>query len=131
MSKAPRPRAHRRAHPPATVSVRPLPEYGDGAIEVRTSCRHATHRVGWRLGPSVTERAAMTASIAHHAIMEACACMTSLWSKYRTPQAPEDLDGLASRFNRLWAGVEDQQRRQGVAVVDLGEAARELAGEVA
>ena len=125
-----RPRAHRRTHPPATVRVRPIPEYGDGAVEVRTSCRHATHRVGWQLGSTVTERAATTASIAHHAIMTECQCMTALWSKYRTPQAPEDLAGLASRFNRRWSSIEAQQRQRGFAIVDWGEAVREVAGEV-
>ena len=124
-----RPRAHRRARPPATVSVRPLPEYGTDAVEVRTVCKHATHRVGWRLGPTVTERAATTASIAHHAIMTECQCMNALWPRYRTETAPADLNGLRDRFNRMWEGIEDQQRRQGYAVIDWAAAVRELAIE--
>ena len=124
-----RPRAHRRAHPPPTVSVRPLPEHGDGAVEIATRCPHAGYRTGWQLGSTVTEHAATTASIAHHAIMEACTCMDSLWRRHRAPQAPEDLAGLVARFNRLWEGIEGQQRQRGFAVVNWDEAVRELAGK--
>ena len=127
MSKATRPRAHRRAHPPATVSVRPI---GPDQIEVRTACRHAAYRTGYQLGEVVTERTAVAASIAHHHVMNECRCMKALWPRYRTPTAPEDLMGLASRFNRMWAGIESQQRRQGYAVIDWAAAVREMVGEV-
>ena len=56
--------------------------------------------------------------------------MSRLWPRYRTSAAPENLDGLRDRFERLWSGVEDQQRRQGYAVIDWAAAVRELAGEV-
>ena len=131
MSKAPRPRAHRRAHPSATVSTRPI-DAGPGidAIEVRTVCPHGAFRIGYALVPTVTERAAVCAAIFHHHAIEGCGCMRALWPRCRTEKAPADLDGLRDRFERLWSGVEDQQRRQGYAVIDWTAAVRELAGEV-
>ena len=117
-----------RHHP--TVSTCPIGDRPD-QIEVRTACKHGTYRIGYQLGESVTDRVAVCAAIAHHACMEACQCMTALWPRYRTPEAPADLDGLVSRFNGFWSGLEAQQARRGYAVIDWGEAMRTLAGEAA
>ena len=117
-------RHHHRQRP--TVSTRPI---GPNQIEVRTACRHGGYRIGYQLGPTVTVRVAVCAAIAHHACMEACRCMTALWPRYRTPEAPADLAGLVSRFNGFWSGLEAQQRQYGVAVIDWPAAVKTLAGE--
>ena len=119
-------RAHRRVHPPATVSVRPI---GPDQIEVRTACRHAAYRTGYQLGEVVTERVAVAASIAHHHAMQTCFCMKALWPRYRTEASPADLDAMRDRFNTLWSRVEAQQRQRGFAVLDWEQAVREVAGE--
>ena len=115
-----------RHHTRPTVSTRPI---GPNQIEVRTACRHGGYRIGYQLGPTVTVRVAVCAAIAHHACMEACRCMTALWPRYRTPEAPADLAGLVSRFNGFWSGLEAQQRQYGVAVIDWPAAVKTLAGE--
>ena len=123
-------RAHSRHRHRPTVSTRLIGDRPD-QIEVRTACRHGVYRIGYQLGPTVTERVAVCAAIAHHACMEACQCMTALWPRCRTPEAPADLAGLVSRFNGFWSRLEAQQARQGYAVVDWGEAMLPLAGEAA
>ena len=119
-----------RHRPRPAVSTHPIGDRAD-QIEVRTRCRHGGYRIGYQLGPTMTDRVAVCAAIAHHACMEACQCMTTLWPRYRTPEAPEDLDGLRERFARVWSGIEAQQARQGYAVVDWAAAMRTLAGETA
>ena len=72
----------------------------------------------------------MCAALMHHHVMQGCPCVRALWPRYRTAQAPADLDGLRDRFNGFWSGVEAPQRRLGHAVIDWAAAAQELAGEV-
>ena len=115
-----------RHHTRPTVSTRPI---GPNQIEVRTACRHGGYRIGYQLGPTVTVRVAVCAAIAHHACMEACRCMTALWPRYRTPEAPADLAGLVSRFNGFWSGLEAQQRQSSVVLIDWAAAVRQLSGE--
>jgi hypothetical protein len=106
--------------------MRPL---GLDQIEVRTACAPGVYRVGYQLGARVTEQPGVAAAIVHHHILDACGCMAPVWGRYRTPGAPNDLDGLRERFNTVWAGIEGQQRRQGYAVVDWAVTVRQLAGE--
>lgn len=113
------------APPRPTVSVRSI---GPDQIEVRTACAHGAYRTGFQLGATVKERPAVASAIAHHHIMLACGCMAALWGRYRTPDAPADLDGLRERFNAFWSGVEAQQERQGYAVVNWPAAVRQVAG---
>jgi hypothetical protein len=55
--------------------------------------------------------------------------MRVLWSRYRTAEAPADLDGLRERFNTVWTAIEGQQRRQGDAVLDWAAAMRQMVGK--
>ena len=109
-----------------TVSTRPI---GPDQIEVRTRCPHAGYRIGYQLRADITERVAVCAAIGHHHMMQTCACMKSLWRRYRTPQAPADLDALRDRFNGFWSGVEAQQQARGFAVVHWPTALRQVIGE--
>jgi len=120
--------SHRRPPDRPSVSVRPLPA-PENAVEVRTHCRHGGFRIGYQLDERITERIAVTCALFHHASMEGCTCMHTLWPRYRAGHAPEDLAGLVARFNGVWADVEDQQRRQGFAVLDWAAACRTLSGE--
>ena len=109
-----------------SVSTRPI---GENQIEVRTRCPHGGYRIGFQLGETVTQRVAVCTALFHHYTLEGCECMRPLWPKYRTEHAPADIDGMRERFERLWAGVEQQQRQYGYAVVDWAAAVRSLAGE--
>jgi hypothetical protein len=109
-----------------SVSVRPL-EAPD-QIEVRTACKHTAFRTGWQLGPSIDERAAVAASVGHHALQQNCRCMTPLWAKYRVASAPADLGGMAQRFNALWDGIEREQAEKGYALLDWQAAQRFVMG---
>ena len=106
-----------------TVSTQPI---GENQIEVRTSCRHGGYRIGYQLGETVTQRVAVCTAIFHHFTIDGCRYMAPMWPRYRTEHAPADLDGLRERFNGFWSGVEDQQRRQGYAVIDWPAVVRSL-----
>ncbi len=120
-------RAHWRAHSAASVSTRPL---GPDQIEVATRCRHATFRIGFALDAIITARVTVAAAVMHHATMAApdCRCMDAVWPRLRTPSSPADLAGLRERFNRVWAGIEAQNRAQGSTLVDWPAAVREVTG---
>jgi len=111
-----------------SVSVRPLPE-PENAVEVRTHCQHGGYRIGYQLDERVTERIALTCALFHHAAVVGCACMHALWPRYRADHAPADLAGMVARFEHVWAGIEDQQTRQGFALLDWAAACRTLSGE--
>jgi hypothetical protein len=111
----------KRRRTAAAVTSRPI---AAGIIEIHTRCPHA----GYRLGETITARVATAMSIAHHAMTEGCDCMTALWRRYRTPQAPADLGRMVRRFQAFWAGAEAQQRRQGHAVVDTAAALEAIRG---
>lgn len=112
----------------ATVSTRPI---SPNQIEVRTRCQHGGYRIGYQLGQVLTERAAVCAALFHHHTLVGCACMKTLWPRYRTATASADIDGLRDRFNAVWSGIEGQQRQRGFAVIDWPAALQALRGEVA
>ena len=109
-----------------TVSTQPI---GENQIEVRTSCRHGGYRIGYQLGETVTQRVAVCTAIFHHFTIDGCRFMAPMLPRYRTEHAPADLDGLRERFERLWAGVEAQQRRYGYAMIDWAAAVQQVMGE--
>ncbi len=109
-----------------TLTIRQLT--GAGQVEVRTACRHGAYRIGYQLGDVLSERQAAAVSISHHHIMAACGCMAALWPRYRPETASADLDGLRSRFEGVWAGIEAQHQRQGYALIDWAAAVRQVRG---
>ena len=84
MRKAPR---HRRAHPPATLDIRPAPEAGPDASRYEVDCRHGTTLLVLMPGRDnpLTPAQLVLMAVVKHELEERCGCVEPLYLRYGLP----------------------------------------------